>query len=244
MLKTKVLKSLLSASLVAAFAVPIAVQAQTPAAGMNTPAASALNKADQKIVMDMARANMAEIEAGKIAVNKAQSPEVKAYAQRMIDDHTRALSDVTNLAQTKGVTLPTELDAKHKAMAAKLNKMQGEAFDREYMKHAGVSDHTKVHAMLKKDAARAKDPDVKALAAKMMPTVEEHLTAAKGMPMAKKSGGMADAQGIKSPATGEGGDMSQGTSGTSGTTGTSAGAVRPAPTDKDTKPQPAPAVKY
>lgn len=244
MLKKKVLKSLLSASLVAAFAVPMTVQAQTPAAGMNTPAASALNKADQKIVMDMARANMAEIEAGKIAVNKAQSPEVKAYAQRMIDDHTRALSDVTNLAQTKGVTLPTELDAKHKAMAAKLNKMQGEAFDREYMKHAGVSDHTKVHAMLKKDAARAKDPDVKALASKMMPTVEEHLTSAKGMPMAKKSGGMADAQGTKSPVAGEGSDMSQGTSGTSGSTGTSSGAQRPAPTDKDTKPQPAPAVKY
>ena len=236
MLKTKALKTLLSASLIAAFAAPMAVQAQTPAAGLNTPAASALNKADQKIVMDMARANMAEIEAGKIAVNKAQSPEVKAYAQRMIDDHTKALTDVTNLAQTKGVTMPTDIDAKHKAMAAKLNKLEGEAFDREYMKQAGVSDHTKVHAMLKKDSARAKDPDVKALAAKMMPTVEEHLTQAKGMPMAKKGGGMADAKGTKPPVTGEANDhtspgatlppaaakdTSQGTSGTAGTTGSS-----------------------
>ena len=239
-MKATFVKSLLSASLVAAFAVPMAVQAQAPAAGMNTPATSALNKADQKIVMDMARANMAEVEAGKIAVNKAQSPEVKADAQRMIDDHTKALTDVTNLAQIKGVTLPTELDAKHKAMAAKLSKMEGEAFDREYMKQAGVNDHTKVHAMLKKDAARAKDPEVKALASKLMPTVEEHLTSARSMPMAKK-----------------GTDTSRGTSGTSGTTGssatmpagqadeqTSAGAVRQAPTAKDTKPQPAPAVKY
>ncbi|MBZ2206445.1 DUF4142 domain-containing protein [Massilia soli] len=272
MLKTKILKSLLSASLIAAFAVPMAVQAQTSAAGMNTPAASALNKADQKIVMDMARASMAEIEAGKIAVNKAQSPEVKAYAQRMVDEHTRALTDVTNLAQSKGVTLPTELDAKHKAMAAKLNRMEGDKFDREYMKQAGVSDHTKMHAMLKKDSARATDPDVKALAAKMMPAVEEHMTAARSMPMAKKSGGMADAKGTKPPVTGEANDhtspgatlppaaakdTSQGTSGTKGTTGTStrtptgeandhtsAGAVRPAPAAKDAKPQPAPAVKY
>ena len=229
MLKTKFAKSLLSASLAAAFALPMAVQAQAPAAGMNTPAASALNKADQKIVMDMARANMAEIEAGKMAVSKAQSPEVKAYAQRMIDDHTKALTDVTNLAQTKGVTLPTELDAKHKAMAAKLSKMEGEAFDREYMKQAGVRDHTKVHAMLKKDAARATDPDVKALAAKMVPTVAEHLTSAKDMPTVKK-----------------GGDTARGTSGTTGTTGASPGTERPAPTDKDTdtRPQPAPAVKY
>ncbi len=271
MLKTTVVKTLLSASLIAAFAVPMAVQAQTPAAGMNTPAASALSKADQKIVMDLARGNMAEIEAGKIAVAKAQSPEVKAYAQRMIDEHTKALTDVTNLAQTKGVTLPTELDARHKAMAAKLNKMKGEAFDREYMKQAGVGDHSKMHSMLKKDSARAKDPDVKALAAKMMPSVEEHLSSAKAMPMAKKSGGMADAMGAKAPVTGEANDQtspgatlppaaakdtSQGTSGTAGTTGTSArtptgeandhtsaGAVRPAPAAQDTKPQPAPAIK-
>ena len=239
MLKAKLIKTLMSASMIAAFAAPMAVQAQAPAAGMNTPAASALNKTDQKIVMDMARANMAEIEAGKIAVAKSQNAEVKAYAQRMIDDHTKALADVTTLAQDKGVTLPTEVDAKHKAMAAKLNKLDGDAFDREYMKQAGVADHTKVHAMLKKDSARAKDPDVKALASKMMPAVEEHLTAAKNMPKSKGGAGMASTmdKGVKPPVTGEPNDhtspgavmpppaakdTSRGTSGTAGTTGTSA----------------------
>jgi putative membrane protein len=133
-------------------------------------------------------------------------------------------------------------------MAAKLNKLEGEAFDREYMKQAGVGDHTKVHSMLKKDSARAKDPDVKALAAKMMPTVEQHLTQAKGMPMAKKGGGMADAKGTKAPVTGEANDHTSPGTSASTPTGeandhTSAGAVRPAPTAKDTKPQPAPAIK-
>lgn len=222
MLKTKVVKTLLGASLLAAFAAPMALHAQTPAAGMNTPAASALNKADQKIVMDMARANMSEIEAGKMVVSKTQNAEVKAFAQRMIDDHTKALADVTTLAQNKGVTLPTEPDAKHKAMAAKLGKLEGDAFDREYMKQAGVADHTKVHAMLKKDSARAKDPDVKALAAKMMPTVEEHLHSAKGMPMMPKGGSKMDAKGVKPPVTGEANDH------------TSPGAVKPPPAAKDT----------
>ena len=272
MLKKQIVKTLLSATVLAAFAAPMAVQAQTPAAGMNTPAASGLNKADQKIVMDMARANMAEIEAGKIALNKSQSAEVKAFAQRMINDHTKALADVTNLAQNKGVTLPTEVDAKHKAMATKLNKLEGDAFDREYMKQAGVADHTKVHAMLKKDSTRAKDPDVKALAAKMMPAVEEHLTSAKSMPMAKGNG-KSVAKSVKPPVTGEPNDhtspgavmppeaakdTARGSSGTTGATGTSVsppvtgepndhtspGAIRPAPAAKDTKPAPAPAVKY
>lgn len=178
MSKSRVLKALLSAALAAAFAVPFATTAQT----MNTPAASALNKTDQRIVASMARANMAEIEAAKLALTNSQNAEVKAYAQQMIDDHTRALNDVTALAQNKGVTLPTEVDAQHKAMAAKLSKLKGDAFDKTYMAQAGVADHKKVHAMLKKDEARARDPDVKALAAKMLPTVEQHLHSATAKP--------------------------------------------------------------
>jgi putative membrane protein len=96
----------------------------------------------------------------------------------MIDDHTRALNDVKALAQKKGLTVPAELDAKHKALAEKLGKLKGRAFDTMYMKQAGVEDHTQVRGKLKKDLAEAQDPDVKALAAKMLPTVEQHLDAA------------------------------------------------------------------
>lgn len=174
MLKSTLVRALFSATMAAAVVVPLGASAQT----MNTPVASSLNKTDLQIVANMARSNMAEVEAGKLALANGQSAEVKAYAQQMIDDHTKALNDVTVLAQTKGVTLPTELDAKHKAMAAKLSKLKGEKFDREYMKQAGVADHKQVHAMLKKDEARAKDPEVKALAAKMLPTVAQHLETA------------------------------------------------------------------
>ena len=176
MLTSLLRKAMLSAAVAAVCAVPFAASAQT----MNTPAASALSKADQKIVAGMAQANMAEIEAGKLALANGQSPEVKAYAQQMVDDHTKALADVTTLATTKGVTLPTEVDAKHKAMAAKLSKLKGAAFDKHYMAQAGVADHRQVHAKLKKDEAKAQDPDVKALAAKMLPTVEQHLHTATG----------------------------------------------------------------
>ncbi len=181
MSKTKMIKALLCVAVATAISAPLTVGAQT----MNTPAASALVKADQQIVIGMAQANIAEIEAGKLALANSQNAEVKAFAQKMIDDHTKALGDVTTLAQNKGVTLPTEPDAKHKAMAAKLAKLTGEKFDKMYMQQAGVQDHKHVHAMLKKDQARAKDADVKALAGKMMPTVEEHLTTATSKPAAK-----------------------------------------------------------
>ena len=166
--------ALLSAAIAACLAGAPA-QAKEAAATMDTPAAPALVKADQNIVIDMARANIAEIETGKLALSKSQNADVKAFAQQMVDDHTKALADVTALAQNKGVTLPTEPDAKHKALAAKLGKLNGAAFDKAYLAQAGVDDHSKVSAALKKFEAKAKDQDVKALAAKMSPTVEQHL---------------------------------------------------------------------
>lgn len=189
--KNKVLKAIVSAAAAALVFSALPASAQTSMAndaaanqsGMSgaagaTGSSAMLTGADKKGIMDMNMANMAEVAAGKMAVAKAQNPDVKAFAQQMIDDHSKALTDVQSLAQTKGVTLPTELDAKHKAMAAKLDKLSGEKFDKEYMKNAGVSDHKTVHAMLMKDEKAAKDADVKALAGKMLPTVEQHMKSA------------------------------------------------------------------
>jgi len=155
------------------------------AAGATAAGAATMSKADSKGVMDMAMVNMAEVEMGKLALSKSQNAEVKTFAQQMIDDHTKGLQEVQTVAQAKGVTLPTELDAKHKAMSAKLAKLSGDAFDREYMKVGGVASHKEAHALLKKNEKAAKDADVKGLATKMMPTVEQHLKAAQQMPAAK-----------------------------------------------------------
>lgn len=166
-------------------------------AGTTAPgAAAALSKADQRIVMNMAMANMAEIEAAKLAQSKSQNEQVKNYAQQMIDDHTKALTDVQQLAQNKGVTLPTELDKTNKTKSDKLAAMSGDAFDRAYMAQAGVADHKKVHSMLRQAQSRAKDPDVKALAARILPTVDQHLNSAQQLQETSKG----TAKGTKTPA--------------------------------------------
>ncbi|KQV33818.1 DUF4142 domain-containing protein [Massilia sp. Root335] len=144
-----------------------------------------LSASDEKILKDMAMADMAEVEGGKLAQSKSQNGDVKSFAQQMIDDHTSNLNDVKALAQARGVTLPTEPDAKHKAMAAKLEKMSGDAFDKAYMKQAGVQDHKAVHAKLMAAAKKAKDPELKALVEKTEPVVAQHLKSAEQMPMAK-----------------------------------------------------------
>jgi predicted outer membrane protein len=150
-----------------------------------TASGAKLSSGDAGILKDMAMANMAEIEGGKLAQSKGQSAEVKAFGQQMIDDHSANLKEVQTLAQARGVTLPTEPDAKHKAMAAKLEKMSGADFDKAYMKQAGVQDHKTVHAKLMAASKKAKDPEVKALVDKTEPVVAQHLKSAEQMPAAK-----------------------------------------------------------
>jgi predicted outer membrane protein len=158
---------------------------QTGAAAATAATGAKLSSGDQKILKDMAMANMAEIEGGKMAQSKGQSSEVKAFGQQMIDDHTANLNEVKTLAQARGVTLPTEPDAKHKAMAAKLEKMSGADFDKAYMKQAGVQDHKTVHAKLMAASKKAKDSEVKALVDKTEPVVAQHLKSAQQMPADK-----------------------------------------------------------
>jgi predicted outer membrane protein len=144
-----------------------------------------LSASDAKAVKDMAMADMAEVEISKLALSKSQNSDVKAFAQQMVDDHGQALAKVQALAQARGVTLPTELDAKHKAMSAKLEKMSGDAFDKAYMANAGVKDHKAVLAKLKSDAKKIKDADVKALVDQHVPVVEQHLKSAEQMHVTK-----------------------------------------------------------
>lgn len=137
--------------------------------------AQSVNKGDQKILGDLAQANLAEVAAGNIAVQKASAPEVKSFAQKMVDDHTKGLQEVQQVAQSKNVTLPTEPDAKHKKMADKLNSLSGAAFDKAYLTNAGVSDHKAAHKLVMDAQKNAKDPDVKALAGKLQPTIDQHM---------------------------------------------------------------------
>jgi len=136
---------------------------------------SMFSRDDSRMMVDIAHANLAEIDTGKLALEKSQSDTVKKFAQQMIDDHTAALKELQTLAQSKGVKLPDSPDMKHKTMATALRAMSGTSFDNQYMKRSGIDDHQATLTLLKKVQANAKDADLKAMAGKMLPTVQHHL---------------------------------------------------------------------
>lgn len=121
-----------------------------------------------------AQGGMAEVEMGKLAASKAQSPEVKAFAQRMVADHTKANTELKALAAKMNVTLPTDVDSAHKSMMADMSKLSGAGFDKEYVSMM-VEDHEKDVAKFQKAADGNPNAEVKAFAAKTLPTLKSHL---------------------------------------------------------------------
>jgi putative membrane protein len=165
---------------------PPAGQTKTPPAGQtkadaardtakaDTAKAGAKMAGDQTFVKKAAIGGMAEVELGTLAKDKASSDQVKQFAQRMVDDHGKANDELKTLAQNKNITLPTELDAKHKAVRDRLSKLSGAQFDKAYMQ-AMLKDHREDVSEFRSESRSAKDPDVKAFAAKTLPTLEDHL---------------------------------------------------------------------
>ena len=133
---------------------------------------------ERQFMMKAAQGGMLEVEASKLAMERASSQQVKDYAKMLHDDHTAANKKLMELAQQKGVDLPKELDAKHKQDLSRLQKLQGAEFDRAYLEHMGMKDHRKDIQDFEKQAKSAKDAQVKSFAEQTLPTLRKHLTQA------------------------------------------------------------------
>ena len=194
-------RTLLSAALVSlGLAVaPLAAQA-AGAADNTTNGTSAMSKSSssqmapsnrqvsssvKKFIEKAAQGGVAEVEMGKLAQQNAQNDQVKQFGERMVKDHSSADAKLTQIAEQKGVTPPTDMDAASKREYDKLSKLSGAQFDREYMK-AMVSDHVKDIKEFKEQAKSGKDADVRNFAESTTPTLEEHLKLARSAEAAVK----------------------------------------------------------
>lgn len=136
--------------------------------------------ADSRFAMTAAEGGMLEVELGRLASTRATSKEVQDFASRMVTDHSKGNAELTAIASTKSLMLPTQeqVKAKHRAMIDKLEKLEGAAFDREYMA-AMVKDHDKDVALFEKQAKNGRDAALQAFAEKILPTLREHQKMAK-----------------------------------------------------------------
>jgi putative membrane protein len=133
-----------------------------------------LSHADKSFVEKASQGGVAEVQFGKLAVQKAQRPDVKKFGERMVKDHSAANEKLTAIAGQKGVAAATDMDSSSKREYDKLSKLSGAEFDKEYMKNM-VSDHKKDIKEFQSEAKSGKDADVKSFAQSTLPTLEDHL---------------------------------------------------------------------
>ncbi len=169
--------------------------AGTPAAGGSGSAASAagstaaqagpLAAADRNFLVRAAGSGLAEVEAARLAADKAQDAGVKRYAAMLVEQHSAANQELMGLAQSKGLSLPTSAPAGKRRELNRLNREKGEDFDALFVQN-GVREHKQDVRLFREASRNAKDPEVKAWAAKMLPTLEQHLREAQALPAAKR----------------------------------------------------------
>ena len=170
--------------------------AQSPNSMAGTSSSHKLTSADRLFVKKAAEGGLAEVQLGQLATEKASSPEVKQFGQRMVDDHSKANDKLKQVASDEGVTVPDKLNAKDAATKARLEKLSGKAFDRAYM-HDMVLDHTKDVSEFRMESKNAKDPAVKNFATETLPTLESHLKDAKSIAPKAKTTSTASSGGTK-----------------------------------------------
>jgi putative membrane protein len=152
----------------------LAVAGLSIAFAVNGQGTSAVPAADRMFAEKAAAGGVAEVEAGKVAGQRAGHDKVKQFGARMVQDHSKANDELKQIASGKGLQLPSAPDAHNREMMAKMQKLSGAEFDRAYMDHM-VKDHQKDVAAFEKEASSGQDPDIKAFAAKTLPTLREHL---------------------------------------------------------------------
>jgi putative membrane protein len=131
-----------------------------------------LNKADEKLVVQLAQANITEINTAKLAEEKSKNDQVKTLAKKMMDDHSKALDELKQLAQSKGVTLPTEPDRQQKLVENRLMALSGEKFDKQYVEQIAERARKGEHKLLLQVGSKAQDMELKNYATKTLAVIE------------------------------------------------------------------------
>jgi putative membrane protein len=135
--------------------------------------AAELDRQDKKFMSEMAQGLMSEVKLGEMAEKQGQDQRVKEFGKRMVEDHGRDLQELKRLASQKNVTLPDAPNKEQRAEAAKLSKLSGKDFDKEYVKYE-VKDHQHDVEETGKEIKTTTDPDLKKFASAEHDTVSTH----------------------------------------------------------------------
>jgi putative membrane protein len=146
---------------------------------------------DRSFIANAAVGGMYEVAVGQVAAERASDAAVKSYAGMLVEQHTAANNELAQLATARGIALPAKLPAAKQSVIDRLAKAPAGSFDRQFVQQVGLKDHQTDIRLFEKAAKSGRDPEVKAWAAKTLPTLREHYAQAQQLQGAAGSGGKA-----------------------------------------------------
>lgn len=129
---------------------------------------------DADFAVQAAEAGLFEVQLGTIAADRASNAEVKKFAQQMIEDHGSANKELTTLAGSKNIVLPTALGRDNQEELREFNEMPADEFDQEYIEQM-VEDHERTIKLFEQASSRSKDDAIRAFVTKQLPILKKHL---------------------------------------------------------------------
>jgi putative membrane protein len=133
-----------------------------------------VSSTDQNFMAQVAMGNRGEIGAAALANTKSSNAGVKAFAQFMIQEHTQAQTDLQNLANNLGQTLPSGLMPGDSLLMVRLSSLSGLSFDTAYI-NAQVLDHQKVITVFQNEINAGNNQSIRAYANQYLPHIQLHL---------------------------------------------------------------------
>jgi putative membrane protein len=130
----------------------------------------------QEFVTRASAAGQGEVELGKLALEKSSAPDIKAFAQKMVEDHARVGQELAALAKQKGLALATGPNDAQRAAIAGLRGKSGPDFDAAYAQQA-QKDHDEAVSLFSA-AGTLDDKSLAGFARKTLPKLTEHQQAA------------------------------------------------------------------
>jgi putative membrane protein len=158
-MKTSTLTLIRYAAVITAAFFSLTASAQTP-----------IKHADKSFIEKAAKAGQEEIDISRVAVTRTTNPQVRTFAQMIVDDHTSASTALAAIAASKEVKLPvTDMDE-----TEKWTKKSGKDFDEDYIGKM-VSAHKDAVELFAKEADKGEDMETKAFARDTLPKLQHHL---------------------------------------------------------------------
>jgi putative membrane protein len=147
-----------------------------------------LTNRDREFLEQAAQNGHAELSASRLALEKTRNEQVRTFAQRMVDEHTRSNDELNALAASKNYQPPTEPSMLQKGKEMLISGLSDDNFDRRYINQMGVEAHEDNIELFDRASREAQDADVKAFATKSLPQLRSHLEAARSLKSALDAG--------------------------------------------------------